>query len=195
MEQIDNKNKVTLTILWIITLLIAIIGATFGFFSSISKSDKQIITTGKSLSVAVTIMGATNVKNIIPTTWDKNDMSANENNKNISVIPFSVTSTSRINGTYSVDLNTNIKENELNEGGSAEEIMYRVYKDGKEVISGNFIEGEFNKEIVNGLISSNSDLNDKYKLYVYIDETHVAQDKLQGISFGLTLIGRADQTE
>ncbi|MBQ7141348.1 MAG: hypothetical protein IJO32_07600 [Bacilli bacterium] len=194
MEKIDNRNKVTLIIIWILILLISLIGGTFTYFSAIKKSDKQIITT-RNLSISVIIENSTNLKNIEPTDWDSSDMSKNENNKNIAVIPFRVTSKSRLTGTYSVDLNTNITENNLYDGGKAEDIMYKIYKDGKEVISGNFNEGEFNKKVVSGIISRDRDLNDEYKLYVYIDETNVVQDKLQGISFGLTLVGRADQTE
>lgn len=195
MEQIDNKNRVTLTVLWIITFLIALIGATFGYFSAISKSDEQIITTGKSgLSVAVAITGASNVTNISPTTWNSTNISANESNENISVIPFSVTSTSRVNGTYTINMSTNIIENETFDGGSASDIAYKLYKDNSLVTEGNFNSGAFSKDITTGTITNTSDLNDNYKLYIYIDETNVPQNKLQDISFKVTIGGTAKQT-
>lgn len=194
MEQIDNKNKATLTILWILTFLIALVGATFGYFNSISKSDEQIITTGQALSVSVVINGSSNVTNISPTTWNANDISENEKNKNISIIPFSVSSTSRVNGSYTINMSTNIIENELFEGGSASDIAYKLYKGNNLVTEGNFNSGDFSKDITTGTITNTNDLNDNYKLYVYIDETHFEQNKLQNISFKITIGGTATQT-
>jgi len=194
MEQIDNRNRVTLMILWILTFLIALIGATFGYFSAISKSDEQIITTGKALSVAVAINGASNVTNISPTTWNTTDMSENEKNTNIAILPFSVTSTSRVNGTYTINMSTNITENELFEGGSASDITYKLYQDGRFVTEGNFNSGAFSKDITTGTIKTTSDLNDNYKLYIYIDEKNIPQNKLQNISFKVTIGGTAQQT-
>jgi len=192
MEQIDERNKKTLLILWILTFLIALIGATFGYFSATSESDPQIITT-QSLSVGVAIEGATNVDKIKPTTWNATDMSVNENNTDITVIPFRVTSTSGINGTYTIDMSTNITENALHEGGSASDIKYRVYKGSTQIGNvGSFTTGDFKVEIVNGDIAETG-INDQYKLYVYIENKDEKQNKLQGISFDIVLSGTASQ--
>lgn len=189
----DNKTKRILTILWIITLFVAIIGATFGYFSATSKTDPQIITT-QSLSVSLSIEGSSNVDNIKPTTWDATTMANNESNDDIVKIPFKAISSSRINGTYAVNMSTNITENNLLNGGSASDIKYKLYKDNVEIKSGNFNTGDFNVEIANGTISKDSDLNDNYKLYVYIENKDEKQNKLQDIEFSITLSGSANQT-
>lgn len=192
MEQIDEKTKRILTILWSITLIVALIGATFGYFSATDKTDPQIITT-QNLGVSLTIEGATNVDNIKPTTWDTT-VTNNDNNDDIVRIPFKVKSTSRVNGTYTVNMSTNITENALLNGGSASDIKYKLYKDNAEIVSGNFTTGDFNVEIANGTISKDSDLNDEYILYVYIENKDETQNKLQNIKFSITLSGNASQT-
>ena len=118
MEQIEEKNKKTLLILWIITLIITLIGATFGYFSAISETEPQIITT-QSLNVGLAIEGATNIDKIKPTKWNETNMNANDTNTDITVIPFRIYSDSGLDGTYTIDMSTNITENDLYEGGSA----------------------------------------------------------------------------
>lgn len=193
MEQIDERNKKTLLILWVLTLIIALIGATFGYFSATAETEPQIITT-QSLSVGLAIEGATNVDKIKPTKWNETDMSANESNEDITVIPFRIYSDSGLSGTYTIDMSTNINENDLYEGGSASDIKYRVYKGNTPIGDvGSFTTGNFKVEIVNGTIV-NTGINDEYKLYVYIEDDNNIQNKLQGITFKVTLTGNAEQS-
>ena len=192
MEQLDDRTKKILTILWAITLIVALIGATFGYFSATDKTDPQIITT-QNLGVSLTIEGATNVDNIKPTTWDTN-LANNDTNEDIVKIPFKIKSTSRVNGTYTINMSTNITENALLNGGSASDIKYKLYKDNTEIKTGSFTTGDFNEEIANGTISKDSDLNDEYMLYIYIENKDETQNKLQNIQFSITLSGNASQT-
>ena len=101
----DKKNKIILTVLAVLTLFIAILGATFAYFSAVSKSKPQIITTS-SLSLSVTLKGSTHVTNIKPTTW-VNKTSA-EDNKDIAKIPFSVTAPAGVKATYNINMSTKI---------------------------------------------------------------------------------------
>jgi len=191
MEKIDNKNKVTLIVIWILIMLITVIGATFAYFKAVAESKPQIITT-EGLTFSLVIDGPINVDDIKPTAWNDNDLSANENNEDVTIIPFNVFSNTGIDGSYKVNMTTNITENNLYEGGSAEDIKYKVYRNNQLVKSGNFTTGDFNAEIVNGTITENG-VNDDYKLYIYIENKDNVQNKLQGISFTVTLIGTADQ--
>lgn len=191
MEYIDKRTKQTLIVLWIITLIVALIGATFGYFTATSKTDPQIITT-RTLTLDLVIEGTTKVDNIKPTTWDTN-MTNNESNNDIVKIPFRMKSTSGVEGIYSIKMNTKINENTLLNGGSASDIKYKLYKDNIEIKSGDFNIGDFSEVITTGDIIKNNKLNDEYKLYIYIEDTKEDQNKLQNITFGVTLIGEATQ--
>jgi len=127
MEKIDNKNKVTLIVIWILIMLITVIGATFAYFKAVAESKPQIITT-EGLTFSLVIDGPINVDDIKPTAWNDNDLSANENNEDVTIIPFNVFSNTGIDGSYKVNMTTNITENNLYEGGSAEDIKYKVYR-------------------------------------------------------------------
>ena len=192
MEKIDNKNKVTLIVLWVLILLVVSIGATFAYFRAVAESKPQIITT-EGLTFNLDIEGSTNVDDIKPTIWNESNLTANENNEDVTVIPFKVYSSTGVKGIYKVRMTTNITENDLYEGGSAEDIKYKVYNGSNLIKSGNFTTGNFDVEIVNGVISDNG-INDNYRLYVYIENKNTVQNKLQGISFIVKLIGTAEQT-
>ena len=157
-----------------------------------SGGGNQTVSPTESLNMSVTVEGTSRADNIKPTKWDES-MAKNESNQDIAVIPFRVSSNSTKNAEYRVNMSTYIEENELLEGGSAQDIKYRVYKGDKEISSGNFHTGDFDVEIVNGIIEENKNLLDEYKLYVYIDETHVPQNRLQSISFSIILTGYVNQ--
>jgi len=193
MKQINLKTKKILIILWSMTLLISLIGISFGYFSAISKSDPQIITT-QSLNISLTMEGSTHINNINPTIWDNINLENNDNNNNIVKIPFRIYSSSKFNGEYTIRMITNITENELLNGGNATDIKYKVYKENEEVTSGNFNKGEFDEQIVNEIISQDNNLNDTYNLYIYIENKNEAQNKLQDIEFSIRLFGEANQT-
>ncbi len=157
-----------------------------------SGGGNQTVEPTESLNMSVTVEGTSRADNIKPTKWDES-MAKNESNPDIAVIPFRVSSNSRKNAEYRVNMSTYIEENELLEGGSAQDIKYRVYKGNKEISTGNFHTGDFDVEIVNGIMEEGKDLLDEYKLYVYIDETHVPQNRLQSISFSVILTGYVNQ--
>lgn len=189
----DKKNKLILTVLAVLTLFIALIGATFAYFSAVSQSKPQVITTS-SLSLLVTISGSSNVTNIKPTTWSSN-MEDNENNKDVAKIPFTVTSNSKVNGTYDVTMTTNIATNSALTGGDVSDIKYKLYKDNVKVKEGS-LSANFNEKVItNGVIALNDNLNDSYKLYIYIENKPNAQNILQNINFTVNLSGNANQTE
>ena len=71
MKKIDNKNKVTLIVLWVLILLVVSIGATFAYFRAVAESEPQIITT-EGLTFNLDIEGTSNVDNIKPTFKPRN---------------------------------------------------------------------------------------------------------------------------
>lgn len=208
MERENVKGKIALTVIGVATLLTALVGATFAYFSATSTTTAQTVTTAN-LNLSITADGAaTHVTNIKPTTWS-DTMSDNTTNADIARIPFKVTGTSSTNGKYTVNMQTSIALNNgtvveqeggeavaLN-GGEISDIKYRLYKkDGTAVGNEQSFAATTDVDIVtNAAITANVALTDEYILYVYINNTGKAQNKLQGIDFTITLGGSAIQTK
>ena len=191
---IDKKNRTILMILAILTLIVTMIGATFAYFKAISKSEPQIITTS-SLNINLALKGSMNIKNIKPTIWS-NNINENEANKDIAIIPFEVTSDSKITAIYGVTMSTNIKLNTNLVGGKVSDIKYKLYKNGTYYSEGSFSENFKEKIINDGSITLKGNLDDKYKLYIYIeDSNNFPQNQLQDINFTINLMADANQTE
>ena len=206
MERENGRGRIALTVIGAATLLIALAGATFAYFSATSTTTTQTITTS-SLNLTVAADGeATHVSGIKPTTWVSNTDA--KTNNDIAIIPFKVTGSSSTDGTYTVNLSTNIVLNSgtvVEEqgqagvpltGGDVSDIKYRLFtKEGTELGSEKSFSATTNEDIVtNGTITADVPLNDEYILYVYIenDESN-PQNKLQGIDFTITLGGSASQ--
>ncbi len=207
----ENKKKVALTVIGAATLLVAMIGATFAYFSATSTTTTQTITTSN-LNLTVAYNGDdANVKNIKPTTWvdDSDGQVATENTTNTDIVkfPFKVTGTSSTAGTYKINMQTSITLNSSTvveeqgqagvplTGGDVSDIKYRLYKaNGTPLGDEQSFEATTNTDIItNGVISADAALNDEYVLYVYIKNSGAAQNKLQGINFTITLGGSASQ--
>ena len=207
MESENRKSRIVLTVVGAATLLTALVGATFAWFSATSTTATQQVTTS-SLNLTVAANGdATHVSEIKPTAWSAT-MSENESNADIAKIPFKVTGTSSTNGTYTINMQTGItlnagtvveeqgKDPVALTGGSAADIKYRLYKDGAQVgVEGSFSETTNVNIVTDGAITADVALNDEYVLYVYIQNKDEAQNKLQNVDFTITLGGSATQAQ
>ena len=190
----DNKNKTTLTVLAILTLLVALFGATFAYFSATSKSKPQVITTS-SLSISVTLKNSTHIANIKPTTWTS--LVAAESNEDISKIPFTVTAPAGVKAVYSIKMETTIPTNTTLTGGDPTDFKYKLFKVGESTpIKEGSLSSNFSENIItNAPINKDVILNDEYILYVYIENKQELQNSLQNINFSIKLLGNADQVE
>lgn len=191
----DKKNRTILTVLAVLTLFIALLGATYAYFSATSKSEPQIITTS-SLSLAVTLKGSTHVTNIKPTTWSTN-MSNNESNVDIAKIPFKVSTSAGVKAYYDITMSTAIPSNTSLSGGNATDVKYKLFKSGETTAlkEGNF-SASFNEKIISDApIEDGVELNDEYDLYVYIENKDEAQNTLQNIDFSINISGNAKQID
>lgn len=191
----ENKNsKVLLTVIGVLTFLAALIGATFAYFSATSTTNEVKVTTSN-LNLNVEANGAaTHVTNIKPTTWNAD---TKDTNPDVAKIPFKVTGTSSVAGTYTVNLKTNIVlNNELN-GGSESDIKYRLFdSSGTEIGTEGSFQATTDVDILEDIaITANSTILDEYTLYVYIENnTEAEQNKLQDIDFTISLGGSAQQS-
>lgn len=216
----ENKHKILMTVIGVGTLLVALAGATFAYFSATDTAELHEVTTSQ-LNLEVKANDATtHVTNIKPTTWSET-MSDNLSNKDIAKVHFNVKSTSSAAGTYNVTMTApRLKLNKGNDaagvalvGGSLEDVMYKVYKVTGEGDSATYtavtidaaasagnlstldtaVEGTITPiQIIKGAAIS-STLNDHYVVFVYIQNQTEQQNQLQGLDFDISVTGSASQ--
>ena len=203
----ERKHKILLTVIGAGTLLIALVGATFAYFSATSTTTTQTVTTSNMNLTVEADSNTTHVDNIKPTTWSET-ITENVSNTDIAKVSFKVTSTSTTTGTYQIsmtapglELNTgNDASGQPLSGGTLDQVMYKVYK----VSGGSYTEvsgagatGNLSNPTVPKQIISNatvnSSLNDQYVIFVYIENSNNAQNQLQGLDFEISVTGSASQ--
>ena len=214
MDSENMKGKIALTVIGAATLLAALAGATFAYFSATSTTATREITTAN-LNLKVAIDGeAAKIENIKPTKWTSATAAAS--NADIAVIPFTVSGDSSTNGAYTINMQTSVTLNDGTvveqqpadgdeavqvplKGGEISDIKYRLFDStGAELITETAFDadenGAINVDIItNGTITANETLDDSYTLYVYIKDSDGDQNKLQDIDFTITLGGSASQ--
>ena len=178
----DNKHKVLLTVIGVGTLLIALAGATFAYFSATSVTTTQTVTTSTMDLSVLADTNTTHITNIKPTTWS-DDVAANVANADIAKVSFKVTSTSTAAGSYAISMTSpNLALNTGNDaagnplkGGNLGQVKYKVYKvEGSSYTpvtdpagTGDFAAPTAEKEIATGTVTSS--LEDHYVIFVYIE--------------------------
>lgn len=190
----DKKNRTILTVLWVSTLFITLVGATLAYYSAVYKSKPQVITTS-SLSLSVATKGSMHVENIKPTTW--NGVDDAETNTDISKIPFTVTAPAGARAIYDINLSTSIPVNTELSGGSVSDIKYKLFKTGDitPLKEGSFSANFSEDIIIDSPINEGQALSDSYMLYIYIENRQVEQNMLQDIEFSVRITGSADQID
>ena len=203
----ENKNKVLLTVIGVATLLVALVGATFAYFSATDTSETVEVTTG---AATISLSAANNsVKDIKPLVISsdslKSSLSANASSgtefsdtikNDIVKMTLNVTGSSDVAGSYDIVMSepTITIGSEANQG-SVSDIKYSVYDStGKEIKTGSFtgVANENGTVIVdNTTFDGTNDINDTYYVYVYVNNTDSEQNNLQNVNFKLTFAANA----
>lgn len=194
----ENKNSVLLTIIGAATLLVAIVGASFAYFSATGGTATQDVKTGV-LKVSA-VAGSVTQANIKPVDTTEVDTVAEKiANNDVVKLPVTVTTTdTTVSSEYNIYLTTaGIALSDDKEGGSLDQLKWELLsgEDGSEtsIANGNFASGDVTKLKLNTTAINIPDGGavDSYKILIYIENTEdtVAgdgsgvQDKLQGMSF------------
>lgn len=183
----ENKsNKVLLTVIGAATLLVAMVGATFAYFSAQGTSAKQEITTGSS---SMSITASKNaVSNIKPTTFDKT-AADNGTNTDIVKIDLSVTGNSTSAGKYTVSMDEpDITIGNIDgDSGVVGDIKYTVYEGSTQKVAPKSFTGSATvTDLLSDVSYAKGDISGSYTVYVWIDNKNADQNNLQNISFNLT---------
>ena len=185
----NNKNSVLLTVLGVCTLLVALVGASFAYFTATATTTNQNVQTGK-LEVQSTL-SETAQSNIKPTTFATDTA---DTNADIAKFTFNVkgAGTTVTGGTYNIQLlgaASGIKE--LPNQGTIADIEYALYEGTAE--TGTLVKtGSFStissSTTINGTAKAlTASTDDTYTLYVYIKETNQNQDNLQAVTISATM--------
>lgn len=188
MDNNKNKSSILLTVLGVCTLLVALVGASFAYFTATGTADAQNVQTGKLLIQSS--LGASEQNNIKPTTFTA---ATADTNSDIAKLTFNVKGegTTVTGGTYSIQLlgaASGVKE-ETDEGTVAD-IEYALYNgtaaSGTLVKTGSFSTITTATTVATGIALSGT-TDDTYTLYVYIKETNTNQDNLQSVTISATM--------
>lgn len=199
----NRKKNLTITIIGIITLIVATIGATFAYFSSVSNTTAQSVKTGElKLNATSSKLNATNIK---PTTWNS-VIANNVANENIAQVMLSVNTygTTVENAKYDIYLSTsgiNLNTTDGLQGGSLADIKWKLVDASNTIIgSGDFSNGNYsdptkitdNPIVIDNINSTEEESTKTYILFIYIEDNG-QQDQLQGLNITATMSAKALQ--
>ena len=196
-----GKNKrntsIVLTVIGIATLLIALVGATFAYFSATSGSDPQNISTGN-LTISSTL-GTSPNNQIIPTKWVS--ATAAKSDRNIASFTLTVngTGTTVADALYDISLTAAVSLVEATPGedeeigGEISDVKYALVNSSDNVIEQNTFSGASisNLKLNDAGFPLTNDTADTYTLYIWIEENDLNQDKLQGATVSASLVADA----
>ncbi len=207
MEKEKKDSNILLIIIAIATLLVAIIGATFAYFSATSEAIQQDITTGR-LNIAVTSTEVSQ-KNIKPTDFDGDDANIESalKNNDIAQLSFTVDPTdTTIDAYYSIYLTTTSEDKLDNlideeDNGIPSDINWALVKvtEGDSTTYSVLDNGTFGGDMTDYRLNTNpisitSPISeDKYILLIWIQENNEPQDNLQGLTLNATIKVEANQ--
>ncbi len=193
----ENPNRTLLTIVGVATILVAIIGASFAYFSANSTSSSQEVTTGKLMLTAAS--GSTGNLNISPTTFSNVSEAAAD--PNIAKITLEVVTdgTTISTGKYKITFSTTgIALNTGNDangdslvGGSLSDIKWALYDttdSSSPKGTGTFESGNATDLVaVDNILFPMGNNTDNYILYIWIENTDQPQNKLQELTITATM--------
>lgn len=193
----ENPNRTLLTIVGVATILVAIIGASFAYFSANSTSSTQEVTTGKLMLTAAS--GSTGNLNISPTTFSNVSEAAAD--PNIAKITLEVVTdgTTISTGKYKITFSTTgIALNTGNDangdslvGGSLSDIKWALYDttdSSSPKGTGTFESGNATDLVaVDNILFPMGNNTDNYILYIWIENTDQPQNKLQELTITATM--------
>lgn len=200
----NKTSNILLTVIVIVTLLIAVVGATFAYFSATSSSTPQNVKTGK-LVVSTTTgsVQGTNIKPIEASALNESWTDIKANN-DIVKIPITVntsgtTITTSNEDKIIADLDIYLtavsgfnKDSYTN--GDPSDIKWKLVKssDGSGTETGSFNKttSEYKLTSANPIPVTSDVTNYEYTLLVYIENKNASQDDLQNITLSATV--RAD---
>lgn len=191
----ENQNKVLLTVIGAATLLVAVVGATFAYFSAIGEETEVTVQTGSS---QITIQASKDVvENIRPATWTTR-AAADADTANFEKFTLTMGGAVSGSGTYTISMNKPeiAIKNIAGDKGDLSDIRYAIFKGSETtaVKEGSFADATFTAGKVDLVVNeaySAPAVTGEFTVYVWIENEDADQNNLQEVSFKLTFAANA----
>lgn len=187
----NNKNgNIVLTVLGVATLLVAIAGASFAYFTATATTTDQAVSTGvlKVSATAGAVQGA-NIKPVKST--DIENIEEKKSNPDVVKIPIAVNTTdTTIDATFDMYMTaTGLADSGSYTEGVPEDIKWELIgSDDSTLGSGTFGGSTTDLKLNTAPVSITSGTTTyNYTLLVYILDTEAVQDDLQGLTLSATV--------
>ncbi len=215
MEREKRRNSILLAIIGAATLLVAMIGATFAYFSATHTVTQKNITTGE-LKIQVQSKEITQ-ENIVPTTFDGSTLTktAIDADKNIVQLPFTVTTTgTSIDAYYNIYLTTTsngklegLVTEDVQDNGVPSDLNWLLVKKDSEnaetytvadakgsggTFGGDMLNHKLNTDPIK--ITASEGKDEYYILLIWIKENNEPQNNLQELTLNATVKVEANQS-
>lgn len=204
----NRSNNTLLTVLAVATLLVALAGASFAYFTATGEAASQNVSTGvlKISATAGSVKGS-NVKPVLPTAIAS--VSDKLGNSDVVKLPITVDTTgTTINANYNIYLTTaTVEEGKgldattSTEFGNSSQIKWELVSvssldatTGTTIATGDFTNGD-----MDGTVALNSAAlpvtkgAEYYMILIYIEDNGNVQDDLQGMTITATTTVKAQQ--
>jgi len=184
----ENNNKVLLTVIGAATLLVAVVGATFAYFSATDAADTREVTTGTS---TIGMEASTDkVDNIKPTTFD---IATADENDDVEKFTLTMTGTTATSGFYTISMEKpTIEIGEIEgDSGDLSDIRYAVYQGSEKKAEGDFEDATFTDgkvTLVSNVAYSAGALSGAYTVYVWVENENAEQNNLQNLTFTIKFL-------
>ena len=193
----ENQNKVLLTVIGAATLLVAVVGATFAYFSATGSETTATVQTGSS---QINIQASEDaVENIRPTSWTTR--AAADTDANVEKFTLTMSGAVSGSGTYTISMNQPeiTIGNITGDNGDLSDIRYAIFR-GEEttaVKEGSFADATFTNGKVDLVVNESYSapaVTGEFTVYVWIENENADQNNLQEVSFKLTFAANATST-
>ncbi len=178
-----NGNKVLLTVIGAATLLVAMVGATFAYFSATSNKPSVEVHTGSS-SLTLT-SSSDHVTGIRPTTFTDNTTA--DSDANVAKIELTISGENTSEGTYDITMTPKrLSIPATPSQGDISDLMYAVYKDNtQKQAATSFTDQSSAITIVDDEHYDSGEISGTYYVYVWIDNKNSEQNNFQNLDFDL----------
>lgn len=206
----ENKsNNTLLTVLAVATLLVALAGASFAYFTATGEAAEQNVSTGvlKISATAGSVKGS-NVKPVLPAAISTVDDKLS--NADVVKLPITVDTTgTTVDSTYNIFLTTATVENgkgldatTATTNGNSSQIKWELVKvDSLDATTGTTVaKGDFANGDMDGTTALNTSAiavpktAEYYMILIYIEDNEKVQDDLQGMTITATTTVKAQQS-
>ena len=203
----NRSNNTLLTVLAVATLLVALAGASFAYFTATGEAATQNVSTGV-LKISATA-GSVKGSSVKPVKASALDVAAKLSNSDVVKLPITVDTTgTTVDANYNIYLTTATVEDgkgldatTATTNGNSSQIKWELVSvssldatTGTTIASGDFTNGDMDGTVaLNSAVRPVTKGAEHYMILIYIEDNDKVQDDLQGMTITATTTVKAQQ--